>query len=62
MLQMVSYLVYLCLDSAEFLLHRLHVELGNLPDRLLYQFVDVIHDDRSLKQILISHHLVKDFL
>ena len=57
MLEVVGYLLNFSLDSAEFLLHSLHIKLGDLSYRLLDKLVDVLHHDLSLEYLLVGLHL-----
>ena len=62
MLQVVLHLVHLVLDASEFLVNRLGVEFRDLPYRLLYESVDVLHGDFPLEKSLELEHLGEYFV
>ena len=53
---MVSDLIDLVFDAADFFIDGLCVESGYLPYRLFHQFQDVVHYDFLLEHVLISLH------
>ena len=49
--------LHLRLDGGDLLVDGLGVELGDLADRLLDKFLDVLHHDLAAENVLIGLHL-----
>ena len=62
MIEVILNLLHLRFDALELLVNSLCVELRNLTYRLLYQSVDIFHQDRSLEELLVCEHLLKYLL